>query len=91
MQGIVAAMATERDELAAGLKALGCPPFPSVGNFVTAPTELFAADVIAGLEARGIMITGVPAPGYERYIRITVGTAEDTDAVLAALREILPG
>ncbi len=91
MRAIVAAMATERDELAAGLRALGCSPFPSVGNFVTAPTELLAADVMAGLEARGIMITGVPAPGYERYVRITVGTAEDTDAILTALREILPG
>jgi histidinol-phosphate/aromatic aminotransferase/cobyric acid decarboxylase-like protein len=37
----------------------------------------------------GIMVGAVgPAP-FEQYIRVTVGTAEDTAAVLAALERIL--
>jgi histidinol-phosphate aminotransferase len=48
-----------------------------------------AAEVVAAVERHGIMIGRLMAPGYERYIRITTGTAEDTDALLAALKDVL--
>jgi histidinol-phosphate aminotransferase len=35
------------------------------------------------------MIGRLMAPGFEDYIRITTGRAEDTDALLAALEGIL--
>jgi histidinol-phosphate/aromatic aminotransferase/cobyric acid decarboxylase-like protein len=35
------------------------------------------------------MIVPVGGPPYENHIRITIGTAEDTDAVLAALKAVL--
>jgi histidinol-phosphate aminotransferase len=72
-----------------GLKRLGLNPLPSVGNFVTARTTRVSVDVIADLRDHGILIAGVPGPGYENAIRITVGTADDTDAVLTALEVIL--
>lgn len=81
----------ERERIIAGLKALGCDPFPTVGNFVTTETPLPAPEVLQGLERRGIMISMLMAPGYEKYIRITTGTSEDTDALLAALAEVLAG
>ena len=88
MWGIVAATAAERERIATGLKALGCEPFPSVGNFVAAWSRLPAADVVDALAAEGIMISRLRSPGYENYIRVTVGTAEDTDALMAALRTV---
>ena len=91
MRRIVASMADERDRLSAGLRDLGLGPLASVGNFVATATKRPAAEVLAALRERGILISGVPGPRYERYIRITVGLAEDTDAVLQALREILNG
>lgn len=89
MRAIVAKMATERKRLAAGLRALGLRPLPSVGNFVSCETPRPAGEVIGGLRERGILISGIPAPGYGNHIRLTVGLPEDTDAVLAALSTLL--
>ena len=79
----------ERERIAAGLVRLGCEPFPSVGNFIAARTPKPAGAVCAELEARGVMIGRLGAPGFDDYIRITTGTADDTDALLAALAEVL--
>lgn len=79
----------ERERIIAGITRLGCEPFPSVGNFISAKTPKPPTTVCAELEARGIMISRLMAPGFDGYIRITTGTAEDTDALLAALAEVL--
>ncbi|MEC7593454.1 MAG: aminotransferase class I/II-fold pyridoxal phosphate-dependent enzyme, partial [Pseudomonadota bacterium] len=81
--------ARARGRLHDGLIALGARPFPSVANFVTAAIDRPPAEVVAALATRGILISRLMQPGYENYLRITVGTADDTDAVLAALTEIL--
>jgi histidinol-phosphate aminotransferase len=91
MRMILENTARERERLVAGLKAFGSDPFPTVGNFVAAPMPRPAVEIIAAMAERGIMITRLQAPGYDNYIRITVGLPDDTDAVLAALREILAG
>lgn len=79
----------ERERIAAGLVRLGCELFPSVGNFLAAKTPKPAGDVVKALETRGIMIGQLGAPGFTDYIRITTATADDTDALLAALAEVL--
>ncbi len=89
MLSIVERTRIEREKLEAGLSRLGCEAFPSVGNYLAARTPKPAADVVAALEAEGIMIGRLMAPGFEDYIRITTGRAEDTDALLAALEGIL--
>lgn len=91
MRHIVASMAVERDRLSNGLRGLGLDPLASVGNFVTTATNRPAAEILTRLRDQGILISAVPAPGYENHIRITVGLAEDTDAVLSALETILSG
>ncbi|GHD62719.1 histidinol-phosphate aminotransferase [Thalassobaculum fulvum] len=79
----------ERERIMAGIVKLGCEPFPSVGNFISARTPKPPAEVCAGLEARGVMISSLHAPGFDDYVRITTGNADDTDALLAALEEVL--
>lgn len=81
--------AAERDRLAVGLKAMGLAPLPSAANFVAVKTPKPAADVVGALAKRGIMIVPVGGPPYENHIRITIGSAEDTDAVLDALKAVL--
>jgi histidinol-phosphate aminotransferase len=81
--------ATERRRLSDGFRRLGCPPLPSVANFVSAELPMPAADAVKALQQRGILVGAVgPAP-FDRHIRVTVGTAEDTDAVLRAIEEML--
>ena len=89
MRWILDQNARERDRLHDGLIALGARPFPSVANFVTAAIDRPAAEVVAALATRGILISRLMQPGYENYLRIAVGTADATDAFLAALTEIL--
>ena len=63
--------------------------YPSAGNSDAANTPKPAGEVSAALEARGVMIPRLHAPGYDDYVRITTGNADDTDALLAALAEVL--
>lgn len=86
---ILASNARERDRLARGLAAAGYPPLPSVTNFVMTNIRQPAKPAIEAFRRRGILIAGVLAPGYETWIRISIGRAEDTDAVLDALPEAL--
>jgi len=80
--------ARERRRLSEGFARLGCPPLPSVANFVSAQLPMPAADAVKALADRGILVVPVGAAPFDRHIRVTVGTAEDTDAVLAAIAEI---
>jgi histidinol-phosphate aminotransferase len=81
--------AGERERLIAGCRKLGLSPFPSVTNFVSIATPLKAADIVAAMEQRGILIISWSEGGRDDVIRISIGLPEDTDAVLSALEEIL--
>lgn len=89
MRSILERTRVERERIAAGLARLGCEVFPSVGNFLAARPPKPAAAVCAAMEAKGVMISRLMAPGFDGYIRITTATADDTDALLAALAEVL--
>jgi histidinol-phosphate aminotransferase len=81
--------ATERTRLDAGCRALGLAPMPTVTNFMSIPVPLPAAEVVAAMQERGILIGMWGEGGRDDVIRISIGLADDTDAVLAALTEIL--
>jgi histidinol-phosphate aminotransferase len=79
----------ELARLDAGLRTFGLTPLPTAANFISADLGRPVAPVIDALKAGGILIRDWREPGYETFIRITAGTAEDTDAVLEALRREL--
>lgn len=81
----------ERERLAAGLRALpGLTVFPSEANFLLVRTARPAREVFRGLLDRGILVRDFDDARYLRdCLRITVGTPEENDTLLAALREIL--
>ena len=83
--------AEQRARLAEGMRALQLAPLPSVTNFVSVRLPRDGAEVAAEMRARGIRIATWGEPGYEDYIRVSIGLPEDTEAFLAALREILNG
>jgi histidinol-phosphate aminotransferase len=80
-----------RARLDAGLRELGLKPLPSRANFVFA--RMAGAESAAGayrfLKERGILIRYFPARLLDDGLRITVGTDEEIDALLAALKEYL--
>ncbi|MEZ5939007.1 MAG: histidinol-phosphate transaminase [Hyphomonadaceae bacterium] len=83
----------ELARLIAGLRELGLETLESVCNFAVAkfPTEpgRTAADALDFLKARGVTVRGLKGYRMPDHLRISVGTAEGNDAVLAGLREFL--
>ena len=79
-----------RDRAADELRALGFTVLPSLTNFlfVTHP-RMAAPDIFAALREKGIFIRYFKLPRIDNYLRITVGTDEQMNALIAALKDIL--
>jgi len=80
----VHALVTERTRLQAGLRELGLAVGDAQGNFIWLPLGERAAGCAAAFLAAGIGVRLFPGEG----VRITVGTPEDTAAVLRAAAAI---
>jgi histidinol-phosphate aminotransferase len=79
----------ERSRMVSALEARGWSVLPSEANFVLAtPAGGRAAQMHAALKAVGVLVRYFDASGLSDKVRITVGTPEDTDALLAALATI---
>ncbi len=79
-----------RGQLAAGLKALGFAVTDSRTNFLFARTLRMNGGVLYQmLKDRGILVRHFNQSRIVQYNRITVGTREQNDALLAAIRDIL--
>jgi histidinol-phosphate aminotransferase len=73
------------------LQALGFEVIPSAANFVFARHRSVDALTIAQfLRERSIIVRHFKLPRIDQHLRITVGTDAETDALLAALRQ-MPG
>ena len=70
--------------------ALGFRFYPSAANFlfVTHPGKP-AAEIFQQLRERHIYVRYFAKPRIDNYLRVTIGTDEEMDALFAALREIL--
>lgn len=86
------AVIATRGELVASLEALGFDVLPSVANFifVTHPAH-DAAGIAAALRERSIIVRHFKQKRIEQYLRITVGTPAECQALVAALSDILKG
>jgi histidinol-phosphate aminotransferase len=88
-RALLAACAKERARLAEGFRELGCEPLPSVANFVSARLPISAEEAVRRLLRRGVLVSAIGPGRFGNYIRVTIGTTEDTDAFLGALGEAL--
>jgi histidinol-phosphate aminotransferase len=79
-----------REWLAAQLARLGFEVVPSQANFLFAGHPSHAgADLLRLLRERRILVRHFGAPRIDRFLRITVGTREQCELLVAALEEIL--
>ena len=87
IENYVAEVLAARELLCFGLETLGVRYVPSSANFVLGDFGARAIEVRDALRGRGILVRdrSYEAPGY---VRITVGTREQTRVLLAALEEI---
>jgi len=84
------AVVAERDRMTAALTAMGFEVLPSAANFVFARHERESGkDLTARLRQQGIIVRHFDRPRIAAFMRITVGTPENNDALLEALQGIL--
>jgi histidinol-phosphate aminotransferase len=84
------AIIASRDALTSGLEKMGFEVLPSAANFIFArhPSR-DAGQLAAELRARHIIVRHFKLPRIDQFLRITVGTDEECQALVAALTGIL--
>src|SRR5574343_524187 len=79
-----------RDTLTANLAALGFDVLPSAANFIFARhPQRDAAELAKSLRERSIIVRHFKLPRIDQFLRITIGTDGECQALVTALREIL--
>ncbi len=79
-----------RERLCSAMAGLGFEILPSAANFIfTRHPRRRAAALFAALRERGIVVRYFGLPRIDNFLRITVGTDPECDALVAALGEIL--
>jgi histidinol-phosphate aminotransferase len=82
---------SERQRLTGALERLGFVVIPSQANFLlaTVPPGSDAAALYHRLKQGGILVRYFDKPGLADKLRISVGRADENDALLAALAALL--
>lgn len=79
-----------RSKLVNALKELDFTVFPPQANFIwTKPRNIKASDLFDKLKERKILIRYFSGKKTGKYVRITIGTDEEIDQLLEAIREII--
>jgi histidinol-phosphate aminotransferase len=90
-KGNIEKIKSERARLIKGLEALGFTVPQSQTNFVLAKcNNCDAGDIYNKLAEQNVFVRYFKLPSLEDKLRITVGTAEENDKLLAALKTIMP-
>ena len=86
----VHALIAERGRMVQRLEGLGwLKALPSESNFVLFRVEGRSAKaVVKGLRQQGVLVRYYPRPDLADYIRISAGRPEDTDRLVAALKNL---
>jgi len=79
-----------RAKLVSELTALGFETLPSTANFIfTRHSQQAGAKLYQALRDRGIIVRHFKLPRIDDFLRITIGTEEQSSELVAALKEIL--
>lgn len=81
-----------REQAIAKLRAIGFWVLPSMTNFLLVRhPDVSGQTLFDGLRERGILVRWWNKPRLKEYLRITVGTAEEMDALVDTLRSLVEG
>ena len=91
MSGRVTTLVAERERLSSCLEELEVTVWPSAANFVLFRPETEPGDQVwRGLLDRSVLIRDCSSwDGLNGCLRVTIGTQEENDRFLVALREVL--
>jgi histidinol-phosphate aminotransferase len=81
---------SERERVSSDLEALGFEVLPSKANFVFARHGSVAGSELAsGLREQGIIVRHFDKPRISEFLRITIGTPEQNDALISGVRSLV--
>jgi histidinol-phosphate aminotransferase len=84
------AVIDSREVLVNEMSALGFEAIPSAANFIfTRHPAHDAARIAAGLREHGVIVRHFNKPRIEQYLRITIGTPQQNQALIDALQHVL--
>ncbi|MEH6387014.1 histidinol-phosphate transaminase [Pseudomonas profundi] len=84
------AVMRSRENLSQALQALGFEVLPSAANFIFARhRERDAAGLAQGLREQRVIVRHFNAPRINQFLRITIGTEEQNQALLEALKQLI--
>lgn len=80
---------SERERVTRALSELGFEVLPSKANFIFARHEGKSGESLAtGLREQGIIVRHFKKPRISDFLRITIGTSEQNDALISGLRSL---
>lgn len=80
---------SERERVTAALEDFGFEVLPSRANFIFARHKDQPGEVLAkGLREQGIIVRHFNKPRISEFLRITIGTVEQNDALIGGLRSL---
>ncbi len=81
---------SERERVSLELETLGFEVLPSTANFVFARHgSVGGAELASGLREQGIIVRHFDKPRISEFLRITIGTPEQNDALIAGVRSLV--
>ncbi|MFO7952112.1 MAG: histidinol-phosphate transaminase [Bacillota bacterium] len=78
-----------RKHLTDGFSELGLKPVPDQANFCFVDIKVDSKEAFQALLKRGVIVRTGDIFGFPTYLRITYGTIEQNNKLLAALKEVL--
>jgi histidinol-phosphate aminotransferase len=89
-QASLKTIVAERENMSAQLRDLGFAVLPSSANFIFARHKSArGVELAQALRERAVLVRHFNLPRIDDYLRITVGTAEQTEKLVVALKDIL--
>lgn len=88
-QSCMARTIAERGRVADVLRSMGYPTLPSRANFLSFDYRLNSVPLITALAEQGVFIREWRDPGFETYVRMTIGLASENDRTMALLAEAI--
>lgn len=83
-------MIDSREALASGLAELGFEVLPSAANFIfVRHPQQDAAALALGLREQRIIVRHFKLPRIDQFLRITIGTETQNQALLQALKQLV--
>ncbi len=89
MRASILRLRAERVRVSSALRGMGLAPAPSQTNFLFFDCGRDSATVANDLIHAGVIVKPWREPGYERYLRVTIGSAPENDRFIAALRRAI--